>query len=299
MPWRTGCNATLPMLAATLSFLIGLSLGLLGGGGSILTLPILVYVLDVEPRTAIPMSLLVVGITSTSGALIHARGGRVRYRTGLVFGATAMAGAYAGGQVAHFLPASVLLTTFAAVMLVTSAAMMRGRRAPRPAGVPAEPEVAKVLAIGAVVGTVAGSIGAGGGFLIVPALALFGGLAMPEAVGTSLMVIAMQSFAGFAGHAAHVHLDARLTVVVSASAVAGSLAGTQLGRGLSPDHLRCGFAWFVLAMALFLLTKQLPAAVPAFVMVHLAGITGAFVAAVTLALSTRHLGRSASTGGRS
>ena len=299
MAWRTGCSATLPMLAAILSFLIGLSLGLLGGGGSILTLPILVYVLDVEPRTAIAMSLLVVGITSTSGALIHARGGRVRYRTGLVFGATAMAGAYAGGQVAHFLPASVLLTAFAAVMLVTSAAMMRGRRAPRPAGVPAEPEVAKVLAIGAVVGTVAGLIGAGGGFLIVPALALFGGLAMPEAVGTSLMVIAMQSFAGFAGHAGHVHLDVRLTLVVSASAVAGSLVGTQLGRGLSPEHLRRGFAWFVLAMALFLLTKQLPAAVPAFVMAHLAGITGALVAAVTLALSTRYLGRSASAGGRS
>ncbi len=144
------------MLAAILSFLIGLSLGLLGGGGSILTLPILVYVLDVEPRTAIAMSLLVVGITSTSGALLHARGGRVRYRTGLVFGATAMAGAYAGGQVAHLLPATVLLTAFAAVMLVTSAAMMRGRRAPRLPSVPAEPEVAKVLAIGAVVGTVAG-----------------------------------------------------------------------------------------------------------------------------------------------
>ena len=144
------------MLAAILSFLLGLSLGLLGGGGSILTLPILVYVLDVEPRTAIAMSLLVVGITSTSGALIHARGGRVRYRTGLVFGATAMAGAYGGGRVAHFLPASVLLTAFAGVMLVTSAAMMRGRRAPRPVDVPVEPEVAKVLAIGAVVGTVAG-----------------------------------------------------------------------------------------------------------------------------------------------
>jgi len=257
--------------AALFSLLIGLSLGLLGGGGSILTLPILVYVLNVEPKTAIAMSLLVVGITSTSGALIHARGGRVRYRAGLVFGATAMLGAYAGGQVAHRLPATVLLVAFGAVMLVTSAAMMRGRRGP-PAGVSAEPQVARVLAIGAVVGTIAGLVGAGGGFLIVPALALFGGLSMPEAVGTSLLVIALQSFAGFAGHAGHVRLDPTLTLVVSAAAVSGSLVGVRLGRGLSPDKLRRGFAWFVLAMAIFLLAKQIPAGALSSVAARIASI---------------------------
>jgi uncharacterized membrane protein YfcA len=247
------------IVAALLSLLIGLSLGLLGGGGSILTLPILVYVLGVEPKAAIAMSLFVVGVTSATGAIAHARSGRLRVRTGLVFGATAMAGAYAGGQVARFVPATALLVAFAVVMLVTSVAMMRGRRtvSAAPAG---DVKTAKVLAIGGAVGVVAGLVGAGGGFLIVPALALFGGLAMPEAVATSLLVISLQSFAGFAGHAGHVHLDWTLVLVVTAAAVAGSFLGARLGRGLSPDNLRRGFAYFVLAMAVFLLAKQLPAA---------------------------------------
>jgi hypothetical protein len=280
-------------VAALLSLLIGLSLGLLGGGGSILTLPILVYVLGVEPRSAIAMSLFVVGVTSVTGSIAHARAGRVRARTGLVFGATAMAGAYAGGQVTRYLPATALLLAFATVMLVTSIAMMRGRRAPRPGEAPAEAKPAKVLAIGLAVGLVAGLVGAGGGFLIVPALALFGGLAMPEAVGTSLLVIALQSFAGFAGHAGHVHLDWTLTLVVSAAAVAGSFAGVRLGRRVSPDGLRKGFAWFVLAMAVFLLGKQLPAAIVAAIREHLALAVVGIAAAVLLTLALRRRPRAA------
>jgi hypothetical protein len=272
------------LVAALLSLLIGVSLGLLGGGGSILTLPILVYVLDVEPKRAIAMSLFVVGVTSATGAVAHARAGRVRYRTGLVFGVTAMAGAYAGGQVARFVPATMLLVAFGALMLTTSLAMMRGRRA---TGAPAaDVKVGKVLGTGAAVGVVAGLVGAGGGFLIVPALALFGGLAMPEAVGTSLLVIALQSFAGFAGHAGHVQLDWTLSLIVTGAAVAGSFAGARLGRDLSPDALRRGFAWFVLAMALFLLGKQIPATAVAGLRAHfavLAGVSALPVVAVLLA----------------
>lgn len=276
------------IVAALLSLLIGLSLGLLGGGGSILTLPILVYVLGVEPKTAIAMSLFVVGVTSATGMIAHARAGRVRFRTGLVFGATAMAGAYAGGQVARFLPATALLVAFALVMLVTSIAMMRGRRA---VSATSDVKVGKVLAIGGAVGVVAGLVGAGGGFLIVPALALFGGLAMPEAVATSLLVIALQSFAGFAGHAGHVHLEWTLVLVVTASAVSGSFLGARLGRGLSPDSLRRGFAWFVLAMGLFLLGKQLP--VPAVTMIreHVAAFVTTLAVAVVLTLMIGRGGR--------
>jgi hypothetical protein len=283
------------VLAAILSLLIGLSLGLLGGGGSILTLPILVYVMGVEPKTAIAMSLFVVGVTSATGSIAHARAGRVRFRTGLVFGATAMAGAYAGGQVARFIPATVLLVAFATVMLVTSTAMMRGRR--NAGGSAGDAKVGKVLAIGLAVGLVAGLVGAGGGFLIVPALALFGGLAMPEAVGTSLLVIALQSFAGFAGHAGHVHLDWTLTAVVSMSAVAGSFLGARLGRGISPDGLRRGFAWFVLAMAVFLLGKQLPPAAVAAIREHLVFVVAVLAAAVVLTLTLRR-GPRAPAGGR-
>ncbi|MFN8508952.1 MAG: sulfite exporter TauE/SafE family protein [Dehalococcoidia bacterium] len=244
------------IIAALLSLFIGLSLGLLGGGGSILTLPILVYVLDVEPKTAIAMSLFVVGTTSATGVVAHARAGRVRFRAGLVFGAAGMAGAFAGGKVAHFLPPTLLLVGFGAVMLTAAVAMMRPRRE---SGVGREPAISKAIGIGLGVGVVAGLVGAGGGFLIVPALALFGGLAMPEAIGTSLLVIALQSFAGFAGHAGHVHLDWTLTTVVTGAAIAGGLGGARLARHLSPASLRRGFAWLVLAMGVFLLGKQIPA----------------------------------------
>jgi uncharacterized protein len=287
------------VLAALLSLLIGVSLGLLGGGGSILTLPILVYVLHVEPKAAIAMSLVVVGITSATGSIAHARAGRVRFRTGLVFGATAMAGAYGGGKIAHFIPATALLVAFGTVMLVTSAAMMRGRRAPSPGDAPRDAAIGNVLAIGAAVGVVAGLVGAGGGFLIVPALALFGGLAMPHAVGTSLFVISLQSFAGFAGHAGHVHLDWTLTGVITASAVVGSFAGTRLGRGLSPDALRRYFAWFVLAMAIFMLGKQVPAWVLASLRDHVAVALAAVVFAAVLVVAVRRARPHAHAGGRS
>jgi uncharacterized membrane protein YfcA len=265
------------IIAALLSLFIGLSLGLLGGGGSILTLPILVYVLDVEPKTAIAMSLFVVGTTSATGVVAHARAGRVRFRAGLVFGAAGMAGAFAGGKVAHFLPPTLLLVAFGAVMLTAAAAMMRPRREGGPGR---EPAISKALGIGLGVGVVAGLVGAGGGFLIVPALALFGGLAMPEAIGTSLLVIALQSFAGFAGHAGHVHLDWTLTAVVTGAAITGGLGGARLARHLSPASLRRGFAWLVLAMGVFLLGKQIPASA-----LRAAGEHAAVLASIAVAVA--------------
>jgi len=158
--------------------------------------------------------------------------------------------------------------------------------------------LAAVVAASLAVGVVAGLVGAGGGFLIVPALALFGGLAMPEAVGTSLLVIALQSFAGFAGHAGHVHLDRVLTAVVSSSAVAGSFLGARLGLGISPDALRRCFAWFVLAMAVFLLAKQLPAPAVAAIREHVVLLFAALAAAVVLALALRRAGSLAVEVGR-
>lgn len=246
-------------LALLLSLAIGVTVGLLGGGGSILTLPLLVYLLGLEPRTAIASSLLVVGATSLVGALAHARAGNVQGRAGATFGAAAMAGAFVGGRLASFVPGAVLLLLFALVMLVTALAMMRPRVEPagdRPLA------VARVLAIGAGVGVVAGLVGAGGGFLVVPALALFGGLAMRQAVGTSLMVIALQSFAGLLGHLRHVRLDLRLVGLLTVAAVLGSLLGARLTKRVPAAALRSGFAWLVLGMALFMLGKQLGPRVP-------------------------------------
>lgn len=252
------------LLALFLSSLIGLALGLLGGGGSILTVPILVYGLGLEVKPAIATSLLVVAVTSSAALVGHARRGLVDYRTGFVFGGAGMAGAFAGGRLAALVPSTVLLLGFAAMMLATAVAMLRGRAEPEPAsgsvgssGLP----VARVIWHGSIVGVLTGLVGAGGGFLIVPALVLLGGMPMRSAVATSLLVIALKSFAGFAGHVGHVAIDWRLAALVTSSAVTGSVAGSLLSSRLPQTALRRVFAWFVIAMAVFVVGEQLPGAV--------------------------------------
>jgi uncharacterized membrane protein YfcA len=243
-------------LAAVLSLAIGAVLGMLGGGGAILTLPMLVYGVHVEPKAAIATSLFVVGATSIVGTAIHARTGAVRWKVGAIFGAAAMVGAFGGGRLAHFVPSKALLVLFAVVMLVTAIAMLRGRN--ESAAPPAPLALGRSLALGAAVGVLSGLVGAGGGFLIVPALTLFGGLAMREAIATSLLIIAMQSFAGFAGHVTAVELDWTLIGAVTGAAVAGAIGGALLGTKVSAAALRRGFAWLVLAMGIFVIGKQLP-----------------------------------------
>ena len=244
------------IIAVLLSMLIGVSLGLLGGGGSILTIPILIYALGVEPRHAIAMSLFVVGTTSAAGALQHALSGRVRVRTAAVFGGAGMAAAFVGGRVGRFIPAGFLLAAFAVLMLVMAWAMLRGRgemEATREAG-----PVARVALQGAAVGFMTGLVGAGGGFIVVPALVLLVGLPMREAVATSLLVIALNSFAGLLGSLGHVSLDWRLTAVVTGAAVAGAMAGTAVSGRVPQATLRRMFAWLVLAMGGYMLWRQLP-----------------------------------------
>ncbi|PTA42692.1 sulfite exporter TauE/SafE family protein [Micromonospora sp. RP3T] len=238
--------------------LIGVSLGLLGGGGSILAVPLLVYVAGLPAKEAIATSLLVVGATSAVGVLPHARAHRVRWRTGLIFGVAGMTGAYAGGRLAGFVPAGVLLTAFALMMLATAAAMIRGRRPVEGRPTPRELPTLRVILDGVIVGLVTGLVGAGGGFLVVPALALLGGLPMPVAVGTSLVVIAMKSFAGLAGYLSSVRIDWTLAAAVTVAAIVGSLLGGRLA-GRIPEHvLRLSFGWFVVAMGGFVLARQLP-----------------------------------------
>lgn len=268
-------------LAAALALVIGLTLGLLGGGGSILTLPVLVYVLHVDPKQAIASSLLVVGTTALASTVAHARAGNVDFRRGALFGAAGMAGAFLGGRLAGYLAGEVLLIAFATVMLVTAVAMMRPRREPPPGEQP-RAATFRIVASGVAVGVVSGLVGAGGGFLVVPALALFGGLEMRRAIGTSLLVIALQSFAGFAGHVTHTHVDWPLTALVTGMAVLGSLAGARLGRHLSTAALRRGFAWFVLAMAVFMIGKQISLAA--------ASVTAVVAVAAVLLLARRNSG---------
>ena len=250
-------TATL-VLTVVLAVGIGVSLGLLGGGGSILAVPLLVYVADLPAKEAIATSLLVVGATSAVGVIPHARTHRVRWRTGLIFGTAGMTGAYAGGRLAAYIPGTILLAGFALMMLATSIAMIRGRR-PKPGKpVPHELPVLHVIADGIIVGLVTGLVGAGGGFLVVPALALLGGLPMPIAVGTSLLVIAMKSFAGLAGYLSTVHINWPLAAAVAAAAILGSLAGGRLAGRIPEVILRKAFGWFVAVMGAFVLAQQLP-----------------------------------------
>ncbi|MCB5163860.1 sulfite exporter TauE/SafE family protein [Streptomyces bambusae] len=249
-------------LVLAASVLIGISLGVLGGGGSILTVPILVYLAGMDTKEAIATSLFVVGATSLVGLVPHARAGRVRWRTGLVFGAVSMVGAYGGGRLAEYVPGTVLLVVFALMMLATAVAMLRkSRKAKRAKPAHAELPVKHVIVEGLVVGAVTGLVGSGGGFLVVPALALLGGLPMSVAVGTSLLVIAMKSFSGLAGHLSGVTIDWNLALMVTAAAVVGSLIGSRFAGRIPQDVLRKAFGWFVVVMGVFVLGQQLPAVV--------------------------------------
>lgn len=243
-----------------LFLVVGLSLGLLGGGGSILTVPLLVYGLHMGAKPAIAMSLVVVGATSAVALARHARRGNVAWREGLIFGLAGSAGAYAGGRAAAWIPGHALLLILAAVMIASGAAMLRRRSYPMEAhgAVPCVggSMLLRILLPGLGMGVITGLVGAGGGFLIVPMLVLLGRLPMHTAVGTSLLVITLNTLAGLAGHAGHLDLDLALTAAVTGSAILGTFAGTWLAHQIPAHRLRKGFAWFVIATAGYLIYRE-------------------------------------------
>ncbi|MHA7633949.1 sulfite exporter TauE/SafE family protein [Corallococcus sp. M7] len=247
----------MPILGFSLAALIGLSLGLLGGGGSIITVPILVYVLGFGAKESIAMGLAVVGVTSLFGAAGHWRKGNVQLRAALVFGAVAMAGTYAGARLSAFVSGSVQLLLFATVMLVAALFMFRNGR--KEAARAPEPHKASfpVMALAALgVGGLTGLVGVGGGFLIVPALVLLVGLPMKQAVGTSLLVIALNSFVGFAGYLGHVEVPWLYLGIFTAIAVAGILIGTWATHYVSQAALKRAFSIFLVVMGAFILFKN-------------------------------------------
>ncbi|WP_150460339.1 sulfite exporter TauE/SafE family protein [Nesterenkonia ebinurensis] len=250
----------LTLLVVGLAVLIGISLGLLGGGGSILAVPLLAYVAEMEPQEAIAGSLFVVAVTSAVSLLSHARRGNIQWRIGAIFGGASMLGAFSGGLIGGRIPGTVLMIAFAMMMLATAAAMLR-RRKPASASSTREERIShrwwRILIDGLVVGLVTGMVGAGGGFLVVPAMVLLAGLSMPAAVGTSLMVITMKSVAGLGGYLTTVTLDWTLIVMVTAAAVAGALLGSQFTDRIPETRLRRAFGIFVLIMGGLVLTMEL------------------------------------------
>lgn len=271
------------------SLAIGLLLGLLGGGGSILTVPMLVYLAQLEPKAAIATSLLVVGVTSSVAVLSHARRGNVCWRAGTAFGTASMAGAYAGGRLAAWIPSALLMQLFAGVMLMTAVAMLIKRgdaRNESGATCPRSPWILSSIAVqGILVGLLTGLVGAGGGFLVVPALALLGRLPMRTAIGTSLMIVALNSYAGLAGYLSHEAMDWAFAAGLAGLTVTGSLAGSRLAPRIRAPLLRRGFGLFVMAVAFYLLYKELDLPVAArLIAIHAEFWLGVFTVASLMLL---------------
>jgi uncharacterized membrane protein YfcA len=250
------------VLAAAIipGLLIGAALGLLGGGGSVLTVPIFVYVLGFDPKPAIAMSLAVVGATSAFGAAAHWRTGNVDVRLAAVFGAVAMAGTFLGVRLATFVPGTIQLVLFGTVMLAAALFMFKRRSGSVAAGRQPghEPAVSLLMVApgGLLVGVLTGLVGVGGGFLIVPALVALRS-PLREAVGTSLLIITANCLVGFLGYLGHVSMDWRAVALVTACTVPGIALGSYLHHFVPQSALRRGFAAFLVVMAAFILYENL------------------------------------------
>ena len=253
------------VLGYALALLIGLSLGLLGGGGSILAVPVLHYVLGYDVKEAVPMSLVVVGLTSGFGALAHWKAGNVNPHAALAFGPPAIVGALLGADLGLRVAATVQLTVFAVVMLAAAVSMYFGAalwapkgamtgewRAPGGGG---RPRLAFITLIGGAVGVLTGFVGVGGGFVYVPALAVLGGVAMKEAVGTSLVLILLSCIAGVIRYHGSLVFDWTALAIFTAIAFVGVAAGSRMVRHVSQQGLRRGFALFLFVMGALVLAR--------------------------------------------
>jgi uncharacterized membrane protein YfcA len=245
-------------LDALLAVLVGLSLGMLGGGGSVLTVPIFVYAGGFAAKAAVAMSLPVVGITSLVGALVRARSGTLDLRVALIFGGVAMAGAYTGARIGVLLTGDVQLGLLAVAMLAAAVAMFRraARAEPGPEISSGPPDMRRLVIAALGVGLLTGVVGIGGGFLIVPALVLLMRVPMKQAIGTSLLVIAMNAAAGLLGYVGRVEMSWRYIAWFTLAAIAGIVAGTSLVRFVPTRALTRAFAVLLAVVALFVLVER-------------------------------------------
>jgi len=257
--------------AIVLGLLIGMVVGGLGGGGAVLTVPVLVYLLGSNAQDATTSSLVIVGSTAVIGTLDHARSHGIRWRTGLVFGLVGIGAAFAGTRLNRLVTEPVLLLAFAAVMVLAGVAMLLGDRSPDQSDEPAEPAgpgastgvltstvttarmrtALLVVVAGAGVGFLIGFLGVGGGFMIVPALVLLLGIPMSAAVGTSLLIIGINSVAALIFRFGAPGIDWGLTVPFALAAVLGTLAGRRVADRLSATVLTRAFAVLLLVVAAF------------------------------------------------
>lgn len=262
----------LSILGYVSAVVVGLSLGLIGGGGSILTVPILVYLLSVEPVLATAYSLFIVGVSALVGGMTYAKKGLVSYRTAIVFAIPAFVAVYVTRLVLVPAIPEILLTTesftftkdtailllFAILMVFASFSMIKGRKhLNRDKESEQQFNFPMIILEGLVVGVFTGMVGAGGGFLIIPALVLFAGLPMKQAVGTSLFIITVKSLIGFVGDIqAGEQIDWIFLLSFSALAILGIFVGSYLSNRIDGTKLKKGFGWFVLVMGVFMIFKE-------------------------------------------
>lgn len=249
-----------------LGFLIGLSLGLLGGGGSILTVPALVYLMGQSPQAAVTTSLAIVGANSAVGAMFHQRAGRrgrktFNWKVALIFGGAGMVVSYLSAGLSKQIPPALLMVLFALLMLLVGGLMLlqrqKGIQDNKQSPMPEQYNLWLTLAAGAGVGLLTGILGVGGGFLIVPVLVMLVGLPIYQAVGTSLAIIAANSFAGLLGHLEG-PVDLWLIVFFAAAGILGTYTGSKLAHRLPAQRLQQMFAIFIVALAIFLMVDNVP-----------------------------------------
>ena len=251
------------------SLFIGISLGLIGGGGSILTLPVLVYLFGVTPQLAISYSLFVVGSTSLVGSFNSYRKKLIDFKTALLFGISSVITVFVTRKfvlplIPDLIPVgnysllfSVLtMVLFAILMLLASIKMITAKPL-KEETVQVDKSIAMLLLYGVGIGLITGFLGAGGGFLLIPALVLILKLPMKKAIGTSLLIIALNSIVGFVADAGHHKIEWNFLLTISAIAIAGILIGGLLSKKINGDKLKKGFGWFVLIMAIYIIVKEL------------------------------------------
>ena len=254
------------------SLIIGLSLGLIGGGGSILTVPVLVYLFKVNPVIATAYSLFIVGSTSLVGAVPKYRQGDVDLRTALIFGLPSIAAVFITRKyIVPAIPHEIItvggfvvtkpifmMLVFAILMIAAATIMLRNQKLQDSTDLSTRTGSVLITGLqGALEGSITGLVGAGGGFLIIPVLVLFSKLPMKKAIGTSLLIIAVKSLIGFTGDLGHTAIDWRLLLAVTSLAIGGIFIGNRISKKVAADQLKKGFGWFVLAMGIYIIIAEL------------------------------------------
>ncbi len=253
------------------AMLIGISLGLIGGGGSILTVPVLVYIFHLEPTNATTYSLFIVGLTSLIGAIGYLKRKQINIPVALLYASSSILTVLATrrlllplipdhifsiGEV-NITKSMLTMILFAFLMILASVSMIRNGNATVSDGNAVKPDYLRTILYGVAIGFITGLLGAGGGFMIIPALIMLMKMPMKEAVGTSLLIIALNSLLGFAGDVAFVHIEWGFLIGVSTIAAVGIVLGTSMSKRIPGARLKKGFGWFVLMMGIYIFAAEL------------------------------------------